>query len=136
MSVQATLRGKFTVAADAVPGIASAIDHEPESLPTLPCVTMLALPPMQRDVATGGVVELTLTWRVMVYVGLGNGYDVAQDTLADLLEPLLAITRSDPNATGSCDFWELSGDGSEPQFAHQEGWVFQRLRLVATIETS
>ncbi len=136
MSVQSTLRGKFVTAAAAVPGIQAAKDHEPESLPKLPCVTMLALPPAQRDVATGGVVELTLTWRVMVYVGLGSGYEAAQDALADLLEPLLAITRSDPNATGSCDFWELTGDGSEPQFAHEEGWVFQRLRLVATIETS
>lgn len=135
MSVQRDLEAAFVAHAGAIAGVANAEDHEPEKLPRLPAVTMLALPAAQADVATGGIVERTFTWRVMLYVGLGDGYRSAQHELGDLVELLLAITVDDFNAGGLCDHWQLTGDGSEPQFAHAEGWVFQRLRLTATVET-
>lgn len=138
MSLERDLRARFVLAADAVVGVADAIDHEPAELPATlsdgAVVTLLGLPPAQTDTATGGLVTVTYRWRVNVYVNLPQGYDVAQFALADVLEPLLAITRADVNAGGLVDQWELTGSGQEPQFAHDEGWIFQPLTLTASIE--
>lgn len=137
MSLERDLRAAFTAAAAAVAGVAAALDHEPAELPAAladgAVVTLLGLPPAQRDTATG-ISLVTYTWRANVYVNLAQGYDAAQYALADVLEAVLAITRADCDAGGLVDHWTLTGAGSEPQFAHAEGWIFQPLILTAETE--
>lgn len=138
MSLERDLRARFVAAAALVAGVSAAFDHEPAELPAAlgdgAVVTMLGLPPAQIDVATGGLVNVSYAWRVNVYVNLPQGYAEAQYALADVLEPLLVITRADVDAGGLADAWTLTGGGQEPQFAHDEGWIFQPLTLAASIE--
>lgn len=142
MSRERDIRAAFVAHAAAVAGVAAALDHEPAELPAAladgAVVTMLGLPPIQTDTATG-LATITYTWRVNVYIDLVQGFDEAQYALAAVLEPLLAITRAagDVDAGGLVDEWTLAPSGqSEPQFAHAEGHVFQTLTLTATIETA
>jgi hypothetical protein len=139
VSLERDVRARFVALAAGVAGVAAVLDHEPAELPSAlgdgAVVTLLGLPPTQQDTATG-LATITYSWRVNVYVNLIQGYDAAQYALADLLAPLLALTRTDWNANGLLDEWALSGSGQEPQFAHAEGWLFQPLILRGSIETT
>lgn len=137
MSLERDVRAAAVAHFAGVTGVAEAVDHEPAELPASlkngAVVTLLGLPPAQTPTATG-LDTITYTYRVSVYVNLIDGYQEAQYGLADVLEALLTPFRGDTNAGGIVDWWKLTGTGQEPQFAHEEGWVFQTLLLSALIE--
>lgn len=136
-SFERDIRAAFVAIASGVAGVATALDYEPAELPAAlgdgAVVTLLGLPPVPTPTATG-LDTWTYVWRVNVYVNLIVGYQEAQYALADVLEALLAPFRENTNAGGLVDWWKFTGAGAEPQFAHEEGWVFQPLLLTALIE--
>jgi hypothetical protein len=138
VSLERQIRTAFVAKLTPLPaGVAAVLDYEPAELPAAlkdgAVVTLLGLPPAPAPTATG-LDTWTYTWRVCVYVNLIDGYQEAQYALADALEGILAPFLTDSNAGGLVDWWKLTGAGVEPQFAHEEGWVFQPLVLSALIE--
>lgn len=137
MSLERDTRAAAVAILSAVTGVAAALDYEPAELPAAlkdgAVVTLLGLPPAQTPTATG-LDTITYSYRVSVYVNLIAGYQEAQYALADVLEAILAPFRTNTNAGGLVDWWRLTGSGQEPQFAHDEGWVYQPLLLTALIE--
>lgn len=138
MSLERQIRAHFVALAATVTGVAAALEYEPAELPAAlkdgAVVTVLGMPPAQISTSTG-MDTVTYSYRINVYVNLIQGYQEAQDALADVLEALLAKIRPDVNAGGLADIWRLSGTGQEPAFAHDEGWILQPLTLTAAIET-
>jgi hypothetical protein len=123
----------FVAAASAIPGVESAVDHEPEKLPRLPAVTMLFRVPAQVDAATGPVNDVTWSWTVSLYLPLRD-YRRAQQQLKELAPAILRLTRADPTLGGTCDQAIVSALDDDPVFSHDEGWMVARFRLTALSE--
>lgn len=118
-------------------GIKSALDHEPEQLPTRPCVTMLYVRVEQTDVATGPSTDNWWEWRVNVYVDLGGktrDYRDGQIVLKRLVPSVLSIVRSAQDLGDSCLRAEFNDVEEEPTFDHDAGLIWKSLRLRALVE--
>jgi hypothetical protein len=129
----AAVEQAFLTKALAVPAVATTVDHEPQTLPRLPCVTLLWVGLSQDDVETGPRTENRWTWRINLYLQLQD-YRRAQDQLKDIVPQLLAITRRDPSLGGTVDWARIADDGQDPVFGDQAG--FLRKSLLLTVETT
>lgn len=126
----------FAAHAEAIDGVASAFDHEPEVLGSRPCVTMLYVRIQQDDEETGPATENTWAWRVNVYVDLGgsNDYRKAQRDLKRLVPRVLKIVRDDSRMDGLADFSSIVDEDGEPTFDHDAGLLWKSLRLQVRLE--
>jgi hypothetical protein len=117
----------------ATPGIRNALDHEPQKLPTFPCVTMLYTGPEPFDAETGAGEDVTHTWIVRLYVPFKN-IQAAQTHLKTLLPALAHVVRANPRLDDQVDFAVISNDnGSEPFFDEAAGFVVKQMRLTARL---
>lgn len=129
----------FADEASKIDGIRAALHFEPAQLPTLPCVTLLAVQIQQEENQTGPATENLWGWNVYLYIPLGgrvagDDYEGAQDDLYELVPPLLAIVRRNPELDDTCLKATIADLGGEPDFDEENGALVKTLRLTARTE--
>lgn len=139
MTSPEAIAAKFAELAGAVTGVKAALDHEPEELPSLPCVTMLHRRLQQDDRYTGPATENTWTWSVFITIPLGgrvagSDWQRAQATLYTLLPAILAITRQHPDLDDVCGRCSIADLGDEPDFDVEAGTFTKTLELSAVTQ--
>ncbi len=131
------IENEFVARVDALPAIRNALDHEPERLPAMPCVTLLFVGATDRDDQTGPATEVWWEWEVTVYISLGGkleNYRDAQAGLKTLLPEILRVVRQSPSLGGSAIKAELVDPLDPPEFDHRRRLLSKTLRLRALTE--
>lgn len=128
----AAVAAKFAELAGAVPGIAVAYDHVPESFRLEPALTMSYRDVSIDDSEIGGTERQEWTWRIYLYVELRN-YADAEASLMDLVPKLLRIVQTDWTLAGTALQSRLEDEGGEPDPNHREDYLTKTLSLSAVI---
>jgi hypothetical protein len=131
MSPGKQIRQAFAQLAATAAGVTNALDHEPETIPTLErgaCVTLMQHRTDATTVETGPGQDVVSEWTVIVYVQLRE-YEKAQDDLEDVLDALIAVLRDNDRLNGTCDEARLHDDGAVPEFHNDHGVLVKTLRL-------
>ena len=134
MTEQDAIERAFLARAAEIEGIRTVADHEPERVPTLPAVTLVAHTPREGEPDLAGVVDVFWSWTVSVLVANAQ-WEKAQRELKQLLHQVLAIPRADRRLGDTCDWAEIAGDGDEPDVEGEKGKAVLRATLTLTAET-
>lgn len=131
-----SIEAVYTEAWASISGIQAAVDHEPQRLPPMPCVTMLFSRYDPFDAETGPGQDVTLEWRVRLYASLSD-YRQAQQRIKDLIPPIINEVRLNPKAWDGtddlADIVTITDQGNEPAFSPDDGYAVKELLLRAVL---
>ncbi|MBA4495100.1 hypothetical protein ACFO25_09915 [Paenactinomyces guangxiensis] len=110
MSIK-TLEAEIMTVLQSVPGVA-VYDHEPKSFPFLPAIT-LNYNQFFQSRNRFKKREITYSWELRLYVGLGSDAATAADTTKDLVNQYINAFRAAPDLNGIAQRAEITAGSLE-----------------------